>query len=429
MYALGSGNDLLPSEAEKANTMKKHYLSFLLLFGMLDLIAQCDGTRYREFMFDGFNVLSEVTYGSNLLYDGNVEDLQMDIYLPDGDVSTDRALVIVAHGGFFVSGSKTGTDVVPLCQNLARMGYVAVSIEYRLGFGLAADLAGPMTEAVMRGVQDGKAAVRFLRKSVDEGNPYGIDPNEVYFAGSSAGGYIALHMAYLDEEEEIPTWVNQSSPGLEGGLEGISGSAGYSSSVNAIVNLAGAIGDTAWIHTGDEPALLFHGTNDATVPFGSDMQYAFGLVPVLEVDGSSSVAERLSEKGVEHCFEIYEGLGHVPHATNDAVFDTTLSIISNFLSYQICGGELDCEYRELEVGVEEEFDLAGDVVIYPNPATDRLAVQERGVMLMTLYDGMGRVVREVRGGSVMEVGDLVRGVYVIVVVGDGWIRRGGVVLG
>jgi carboxylesterase type B len=74
----------------------------------------------------------------------------MDIYQPAGDVSAPRALVVMAHGGSFITGSKTGPDVVGFCQDLAKMGYVVASINYRLGFGIA-NLQAEATAAVMRG--------------------------------------------------------------------------------------------------------------------------------------------------------------------------------------------------------------------------------------------------------------------------------------
>ena len=65
------------------------------------------------------------------------------------------------------------------------MGYVAVSISYRLGIDDFFSLE-ESTEAVVRGVQDGKTAVRYLRRSHAElGNPYGIDPSRIVMGGTS----------------------------------------------------------------------------------------------------------------------------------------------------------------------------------------------------------------------------------------------------
>lgn len=388
-------------------------LLLLFLFAGIgvQLSAQCEGERYREFQFAEVTVTSNVEYGNNVTYQGTPQVLTMDIYTPNGDTQIDRPLVMVAHGGFFVSGSSTGADVVPLCTDLAKMGYVVASINYRLGWTLAADLSGPMTAAVMRGTQDMKAAIRWFRKDAAEnGNTYNIDPNQVYLGGVSAGGYIALHHAYLDQEGEIPAFLNWSDPGISGGIEGDSGNPGYSSQVNAIFAISGALGDSAWVQADDEPCLLFHGTNDNTVPFGSDMQYAFGIVAVTEVDGSNSINEKMNQVGLEHCFEIYEGQDHVPHVSNIAYYDTTLSIITNFLSHHICDIELDCEYRLLAVSTEELTQPIQNV--FPNPAQDWLNVPASiGTVTLTNLQGQ-RITRRAEGNKLF-VGDIARGVYLI----------------
>jgi len=393
--------------------MKKIILAFAIFSGM-KANAQCDGNRYLNYIFNQVQVTSNVTYGENVKYDGTSQTLLCDIYEPVGDNVSNRAAVIVAHGGFFLSGSKTGNDVVPICQRLAKMGYVAISIEYRLGVTFLADLSGPMTEAVMRGVQDGKAAVRFLRKTVAvDGNPYSIDANEIYIAGSSAGGYIALHMAYLDDMAELPAFVNTSNPGLSGELEGNSGNPGYPSDVKAIVNICGAIGDTAWIHTGDEPALLFHGTNDQTVPYGSAMQYAFGISPVVEVDGSSSINEKMNQVGLEHCFEIYEEQDHVPHMTNTFYLDTTMSIMSNFLAHHICSIPLDCNYRTISVGTEElSMEEEDNLIVYPNPANATILVASSDIKLIEVYNMTGELVSTEFNTNGINVSNLPNGLYV-----------------
>jgi len=392
--------------------MKKTLLALAIVSG-LNAQAQCDGNRYLNYIFNDVQVTSDVPYGQNLKFDGTNQVLSCDVYEPLGDNVSNRAAVIVAHGGFFLSGSKTGPDVVPICQRLAKMGYVAISIQYRLGINITADLAGPMTEAVMRGVQDGKAAVRFLRKTAAvDGNPYNIDPNEIYIAGSSAGGYIALHMAYLDDISELPAFVNLNNPGLSGALEGESGNPGYSSDVKAIVNICGAIGDTSWIHAGDEPALLFHGTDDQTVPYGSAMQYAFGIAPVLEVDGSASINEKMNQVGLEHCFEIYEGLDHVPHASNAAILDTTMSIMSNFLAHHICAIPLDCNYRTISVGTEELIVEEDNLLVYPNPANATLFIASNDLKQIEVYNMTGELVSTAFNTNRMEVSNLPNGLYI-----------------
>ena len=115
------------------------------------------------------------------------------------------------------------------------MGYVVASITYRLGIPINFELEESLTEAVWRATHDAKAAVRYFRADAAGNNTYRIDPEEIYMGGSSAGGFIALHHAYLDEESEIPALINQTEAGMGGGLEGESGNAGFSSAVKGIV--------------------------------------------------------------------------------------------------------------------------------------------------------------------------------------------------
>ena len=53
-----------------------------------------------------------------------------------------------------------------------------------------------------RGMQDAKGAIRFL---VNHAAEYQIDPSNVYLVGESAGGFIALATAFLDDPAEKPT--------------------------------------------------------------------------------------------------------------------------------------------------------------------------------------------------------------------------------
>lgn len=360
--------------------MNKFYLSLGIALFSFSAFSQCEDGRYRDIIFSDHTVTSDIQYGENYDLDGDLTQLFVDVYEPAGDAMTDRPLVIFAHGGSFVGGSKTGADVVPLCEDLSKMGYVVASISYRLGLPLSLNLQQPATEAVVRGFHDMKAAIRYFRKDVAEsGNTFDIDPDEIYIAGVSAGGFITLHVAYMDEEEEIPDYLDLTLLGLTGGLEGESGNEGYSSEVNGIINIAGAIKDTTWIKAGDEPVCSFHGTGDTVVPFDSDMLQLFGTFDVTPVDGSNPVHIKANEVGLVNCFEIYWQQGHVPHVDNIAYYDTTRSIISNFLSHLHCPNiELDCEYREIGIITDiEEEDLISSV--FPNPFENNLTLRTNGI--------------------------------------------------
>ena len=368
----------------------KKLLLFALLIPMLGK-TQCDNGRYTSIVFPNYEVVSDVLYGNNLTYLGVSQDLTMDIYRPAGDNITDRPLIMMAHGGSFLSGSKTGPDVVGFCASMAKMGYVVASINYRLGFGITALQAGA-TAAVMRGTQDMKAAIRYFRKDVAEnGNQYGINPDEIYAAGVSAGGFIALHLAYLDQESELPSFLDMNATGVSGGLEGNSGNSGYPSNVKAVVSICGAIGDSAWIQPGDEPACLFHGTNDNTVPYGSAMLSVLGM-PVTDVDGSYSINEKMNQIGLEHCFEIHEGQDHVPSLTSAAFADTTLSLMTQFLASQVCGTNYDCQYQNISTEVES-IASEGQIIAFPNPAENHFSIKGlNGMASISVHNSLGELI-------------------------------------
>ena len=320
--------------------MRLFFCVILTTIFSINLPAQtgigCDGARYRYRIFEEFTVNYNVIYGNNINATGSNVSLEMDIYQPEGDVVTNRPVVVVAHGGFFLGGANDGSDVVPLCQDLARMGYVAVSISYRLGISNFFALESSLQEAVVRGVQDAKAAVRYLRKThAEDGNTWGIDPERIVLGGSSAGAFIALHTAYVDDLSEIPSSVDFNANGLSGGIEGNSGSPGYSSDILSIFSISGAIGDVDWMSSGNKPLVSVHGTSDGTVPFGTDYVQLYGI-PVTIVDGSETVHNQADLLGLDNCFHVFPGAGHTPHQSSTQYYDTTRAVTVGFTSRQVC---------------------------------------------------------------------------------------------
>lgn len=435
--------------------MKKLYLFItgsLILASSVSLNAQCAGMRYHDYIFPTTPVpTSNITYGSNVTASGTTQSLKLDVYQPVGDTASGRALIIIAHGGSFYTGSKTGTDVAPLAKDFAKMGYVTASIDYRLGmtnFPFPSSTAGPAGHtvdstdagaAVMRAVHDGRAAIRYFRKNAAiGGNTYKIDTNKIFFAGVSAGGFIALHIAYMDLLSEFPPYVDTTGVhsgtthgqlGMSGGLEGNSGNPGYSSKVNAIINICGALGDTAWMSPGDTPVLSFHGTNDATVPYGSATITLAGSFPLLVVDGSYSIAEQANNLGIENCFVSWPGQDHVPEvgtsANAVAHYDSTIVISRNFLEHYTCGVTLDCNYTTA-LGID---DIASDADfnIYPNPtynsATIDLTQFNGNEVTIELYDALGRQSKNITNIKtdtyILQRDNLQSGIYFMNVLVDG----------
>src|SRR5690625_1911137 len=277
--------------------MKKHLLLIGLTFGLFFTSTQAQDCTNGRYLVPAFTVekIADVEYGSNFGQDGTtVENLKLDIYLPENDVDTERPVILLAHGGSFIGGNKS--DLETQCTFLASLGYVTVSMQYRLINNLLdpvliADIGLGFKKEVVRAVHDMRAAIRFLRKSFeDEGNPYGIDPDIIIVGGYSAGAILANHVAYLDDENKIPTelvdYFND-----QGGLEGNTGNPGYNSTPQMVLSMCGAILDTNWIETGSQPFFGMHNTDDPTVP-NLEGQPDIGIQIPVTLQGDSRSEER-----------------------------------------------------------------------------------------------------------------------------------------
>src|SRR5690606_27329839 len=97
--------------------------------------------RYLTPQFSDVKVTKDITYGENYSYNTSfltTEALLMDVYEPEGATETKRTVIILGHAGSYLSmypwGKKEQYSVVEMCNRFAKLGYVAVSIDYRLGW-------------------------------------------------------------------------------------------------------------------------------------------------------------------------------------------------------------------------------------------------------------------------------------------------------
>ena len=91
---------------------------------------ELQGRIYVDNVFSEVDILFDVKYGSGRPLVGTEIDLFMDIYQPIGDPNERRATIVMAHGGAFVTGTKS--QIRSLCEAYAKKGYTVASISYRL---------------------------------------------------------------------------------------------------------------------------------------------------------------------------------------------------------------------------------------------------------------------------------------------------------
>ena len=324
----------------------------------------CDGSRYKS---DVFTTVKKTTlkYAPTLDHLGNAMDLQLDLYEPEGDNVSKRPVVILAHGGSFITGDKN--DMAPWCRLLAKKGYVAASIQYRIYplFTLGFPDSIKIFDTAVKAMGDMKAAVRYFRQTAAEGNPHRVDPDHIFIGGYSAGAVTALHTAFIDTGDSIPSFL-QTLIRNNGGLEGKSGTTAnqtFSSSAKAVLNMSGGLYRREWIDLRNIPLFSIHGTADQTVP------YLKGLAAnVAYLEGSGLLHPRAETTGLQHRLETVQGGDHTGMYTS-ATFAPQVANYWNTttasLEAMVCAAT---GARDLE-----DVALAWDIA--PNPLTgDRLLV-------------------------------------------------------
>jgi para-nitrobenzyl esterase len=315
--------------------MKKIYLSIAAALCISTAAtAQCGG-RYDANVYSSVTAASGIAYGSNVKAGSatTYTTLTLDFYEPTGDTSQARPLIIWAHGGSFIGGTSTDPDVDTLCHRFAKKGYACASINYRIGV-TSYDSLG-FIYALVRSVQDMKAAVRFFYKDRLTSNTYKIDTNNIFIGGSSAGAFTALHYAYLKRSCQVTEYMSQHTLDSLGGLSGYSGNQCYSEKVKGVVNLCGALGQYGWLEAGDMPFCSMHGTADGTVNYSRGDVLPSFPVHILVADGSRMLNQQAQAVGVQNPFYTWYGSDHVPYAgsTTAAIkyMDTTVNFVHDYL--------------------------------------------------------------------------------------------------
>ncbi len=312
--------------------------STIILLGMLCMISSAAfaQTRYLDPVFTDVEVTQNVKYGTNISVLTGAPmaiDLVMDVYEPEGDTLAERPMVLFATSGNFlpriVNGGPTGTIrdsvAVEICTRLAKMGYVAVSFYYRQGWNpISTDQnvrTSTILQAAYRGIQDARNVVRYFHADADTGgNDFRVDTSRIAIGGNGTGGYVALGAGYLNDFNEVllPKFFNfDSTPPQPYVVEAFHGNVlgtnttplnlpnyvGYSSEIDFVFNLGGAMGDSSWVNAGEPPCVSFHTPLDPFAPYKTGPV----IVPttgdfVVEATGSYDVVRKANELGNNQIF-------------------------------------------------------------------------------------------------------------------------------
>jgi acetyl esterase/lipase len=222
--------------------------------------------------------IENVVYAAPKLLNGKSTSLKMDILIPEP--ARKRTVVLYVPGGGFVVAAKE--SALNLRTFVAEAGFAVASVQYRT----TRDGAN-----YRDGVEDIKAAIRFLRENADK---YGINADVVAVWGESAGGYLAAMVGVTNHDSTFDAGAdpNQSSD-VQGVIDDFGASdiskmaadfdavtqhAIYSN--DGIVHYIGKASDAntldlgiaataanpvKYIHADAPPFLIFHGNQDRMV--------------------------------------------------------------------------------------------------------------------------------------------------------------------
>lgn len=246
-----------------------------------------------------FPLLSQEVQKSTHLYaEKDGQGLELDLYQTANPEKLARPVLIWVHGGGFSGGKRDNGMEVRLMEAVAKQGYVAVSISYRLlrkgeKTGFSCDC--PRSEKIKvfkESAYDTWDAIHFIHSNQTK---FQIDPKKIIVGGSSAGAEAILNAIYLKD------WIFEEESKY-GDIQ-----------VAAVWSQAGAIVDARYIGAHNAiPGVFFHGTKDNLVPYATAPHHYCDpeRAGYIWLDGSATITEKLRRHKSSYLLYTYEEARH-----------------------------------------------------------------------------------------------------------------------
>jgi len=209
------------------------------------------------------SVQQDVPYG-----EAGGEKLLLDLYLPADSGSRPRPAVVLLHGGGWSGFDKS--TMRGMGNFLARCGFVAASVDYRLFHGNQNHWPVQL--------DDVQLAVRWLRANAGK---YNIDPHHIGAFGHSAGAQLAALLGMEDTRDNSDAKFAKYSSKVQAVVD-VSGPADFltdhdpdgdafltlffGGSYDKVPDVWRDASPASHVAKSDAPFLIVHGTADQSVP-------------------------------------------------------------------------------------------------------------------------------------------------------------------
>lgn len=307
--------------------------------------------------------------------------LDMDIYIPKADTLEKRPLIMLIHGGAFFIGDKGTVPYQKWCTHFASLGYVCVSINYRMGFRVNSKA---ILRTAYQATQDAHAAMRYL---LSKREVYRIDPDYLFVGGASAGSITALNLAYMRNENRPA--ASYSSMFLDdlGDIETSGNEYTNSFKIRAVANMWGSIFDLKILENSNASIISFHGDEDVVLPYRYGYPFrALGEFQKVFFDkmyGSYFINQRANELGIRSELHTFHGEGHTLHLDEHRMLNDNFYTIQNEI--------VDFFYEELNPNPVYIAHDKSDVQLFTIDTTDVRIADWHVVGGMVLNESKGSV--------------------------------------
>lgn len=205
--------------------------------------------------------------------------LSINIAFPEEVTRKPRPVLVLIHGGGFVSGDKDEKN--SQIKKLSKLGFVAASDMYRL----SPEYKFPAA------IDDIKLAIRYLKANAAK---YQLDPDRILVSGSSAGSYLAVMVGVTGNSDAFSD--HDLYPSFDSSVRAVAAQSGpigdftlpkYAdrSTVKRLAEpnaknfneLLSAMSPITYLDSDDPPFFLSHGDEDPVVPVDMSREFVSEL--------------------------------------------------------------------------------------------------------------------------------------------------------